>query len=67
MLIVQKFKNSKLGLGYYEKVITQGLLQEYAILAPLNFVISSDNFQIYLKNRDDKLYQKFFEEFYLKD
>lgn len=67
ILIVEKFSNSKLALAYYEKVITGGILKEFSQLAPVNIIISSTNYQIFLKNRNLNLYLKFFEEQYFRD
>jgi tetratricopeptide (TPR) repeat protein len=67
MLLVQSFKNSSFALSYYQKVITEGVLQEYSILAPVNFVISTNNYQVYLKNNNTDKYLEFFNSQYLKN
>ena len=67
ILIVEKFSNSKLALAYYEKVITGGILKEFSQLAPVSIIISSTNYQIFLKNQELRIYLRFFEEEYLKN
>jgi tetratricopeptide (TPR) repeat protein len=66
-LLVQSFKNSKLATVYFQKIISEGLLKEYATFAPNHFVISSNNYQVYLRSKDDEKYLKFFDEEYLKN
>jgi tetratricopeptide (TPR) repeat protein len=66
LLIIRAFKNSKSAFAYYLKVKESGLMQEFSALSPVDFIISSSNFQTYLKNRDSFKYLRFFEENYLK-
>lgn len=65
MLMVREFKNSSAAMEYLIKVENQELLKEFSILNPKSFIISSANYQVYLKNRDDEKYKNFFDAEYL--
>jgi tetratricopeptide (TPR) repeat protein len=65
ILLIQSFKNSKSSILYYQKVITEGILQEYSLFAPANFIISANNFKVFIQNKDTGKYLQFFDEQYL--
>lgn len=68
MILVSNFNNAKRALDYYNTVTNQKILEEAAKgLDTQHFVISSDNFQKFYKDKDIETYLEFFKENYLKN
>ncbi|MGB0175810.1 MAG: tetratricopeptide repeat protein, partial [Owenweeksia sp.] len=68
MILVSNFNNSKRAMDYYKTVINQNILKESTKgLDSQHFVISSDNFQKFYKDKDVENYLEFFKENYLKN
>ena len=65
MIVVQSFKNAEEANEYFQLVIINAVLKEIRHLVPSHFVISEDNYQNFLKNKDEAKYLKFFNENYL--
>jgi len=67
LLIVQSFKNYVPALSYYQKIVSDNLLQEYSTFSLKHFIISTNNFRVYLKSMDNTKYLQFFENEYIQN
>jgi len=65
MIVVEKFKNAGKANEYFQLVIINAVLNEIRHLVPNHFVISANNLQNFLKNKEEGKYLKFFNENYL--
>ncbi|HAD96547.1 MAG TPA: hypothetical protein DCG19_04020 [Cryomorphaceae bacterium] len=67
MILVSNFNNSKRAMDYYNTVTNQNLLKGAGQTQEVqHFVISSDNFQRFYKDKKTETYLEFFRENYLK-
>jgi tetratricopeptide (TPR) repeat protein len=65
ILVVKQFKNAEKAKEYFQLTIINAVLNDIRNLVPSHFVISTDNFETFLKNKDEGKYLKFFNENYL--
>ncbi len=67
MITVGNFGNMEYAMGYFNTISKDEYV--FSSLTPIdykNFVISTENYPVFYKNKDTKQYSKFFEKNYLK-